>query len=324
MTESDMTPVSDPTSNPATPVSTLGAVGTNVSTDVSEAPGPTAASADETVTIVVNGVTLQKTPGELKAAAQKFLAGEDKLREAADLRKTMTEELGKQSEAARIGELVIAGYRNKDQAAVRELYKHFNYSDEDIESIMTAMTSSDVDQVGPQTPISIDTTVTTDDAAQIKALEERLENQEARLQHHDAARMQILESEIVAEARRRVDTDDNLGKMVKRAGPRSEVIYGLVNKAVDRRIQEAKARGNQGLGPQIFDDAIAEVRNELKDLDISSGATAIPGISSTLAGPSGFHPETKPKEASIGDTRAFRKFIQDTLRHKLVEASLNP
>ena len=275
----------------------------------------------EMVELVVNGDKRLLTQTEIVAMAQKHAAGEDKLKEAAEFKKNTLEELSDMRKDAEVGQLLQKAYQEHDPEAYKALLMTFGYTDEDatnaVKEMVVQQTPDPNNQNGAQAD-PVDPRVAT--------LETQLAEQSAelnRLTAQDTARSTAsMETELRAKVKDLVDTDEALGYIVKKVGPRSEKVHELAWRAVERRIVDAAARGEKVMAPDLLTDAIAEVRSAVKDLGITDQMISrIPGLAPTPLSLDGFHPEKPPERKPVTD-RDYSQSVTDRMRHLLVASAL--
>lgn len=284
---------------------------------VAEEPKP------EMVELVVHGTKRLLTQAQVVERAQKHAAGEDTLKEAAEFKKNTLTELADMKKDAKVGALLQKAYQDKDAEAYKELLLSFGYDDKAataaVQEMTVQSTPNPVLGEAPENP-------TAAHGAHLAALETQLAEQAAeltRLSQQDTDRSTAqMEVELRAKVKDLVDTDEALGYIVKKAGPRAEKVHELAWRAVERRILDTAARGEKVMDPDLLTDAIAEVRSVTKDLGVTDQMVGqIPGLAPTPLSLDGFHPEKPPERKPMTD-RDWSQSLTDRMRHQVIASAL--
>lgn len=276
----------------------------------------------KTVELTINGDKRLYTEEELRRHAQQHLAGDDKLREAANFRKTTLEDMAALQQDAKVGALLTKAYNNKDAEAYKDLLVTFGH---DEQAAIAAAKEMSVTPSETNAPTN-DQPVRTSSDPKVAEMEQQLAEQADELtrltEAQNARSTAAMEVELREKVKGLVDNDETLGYIVKRAGPRADQLQTLAWRAVERRIIDAAARGETVMDANLLTDAIAEVRSTAKALGLTTQLVPhIPGLAPTPQTASDFHPEKPPERKPMSD-KDYGASLTDRMRHRLVASAL--
>jgi len=267
----------------------------------------------------VNGRPMDLTQEQVDAAANKYLAGEDKLREAHEYEQATLRRTAHRDKFAEIGELLTKAVRENDFVAARGAMIGLGYPEQIVDAQLAqmrtgashqpnrgggAVAGQEVEQLRSELGQLVQV---------VKALGDKAQGFESNIDRLDAAHIGNVEKDIIGIVRSSVRAHDKLGAYVRKTGPRADRIHDMVWAAVRRRAQEDPKLGLESLKEQ----AIAEVLAACKDLDIPTGPPIppIPGIGPAPSLAS--YPSEAPKPVSIND-QGHAKNVLDRMRAEVV------
>lgn len=244
-----------------------------------------------TKTFKVNGQEIVKSEAEAQEAAQKFFAGEDKLREAATLRTQILEEQAELTADAKVGRLMKTVRQTQDLTKFEELLGALGSPDDEIKTIVDGVKAMQEPSPLKQAADGYRETATpkaegvTKDQL-VEAVQTLAANQET-LQAENKETKGLLEyfqnkdrgsirDETKQEVFQAVDKDEILGKVVGKAGPRSQRLREMAWEFV---LEETRL--TKSYGPEALRKALDKTRVVAKDLGILDSTRTIPGAGPT-------------------------------------------
>ena len=281
-------------------------------------------------TITVDGQDQQVTLDELKADAQRWRSGDNKAAEAKALRDSLADDLAD----AKVGKLArqavaldqdVSATPEQKLQATQELMRAAGYAQEYVTNYVNEYKQSLQAPVQGQEGERTNAVGTQNDAlaAENAALRERADAQEQRLADIEAGYFPQQQSRAREEVNAMVENDPVLGKIVSKAGPRSDRVKEIVWEEALQGAQDAKAR-KLGNGPEVLknvlDKAMAKVRALVDDLDIRDRAIPSTGGLGLSPGSAPLSPEKPPERKSLTD-KGYAESLMDSFQYEL---AMNP
>lgn len=276
-------------------------------------PHPVTSSEEKTFRLKVNGSEQEYPESKILEMAQKHAGGESKFEEAKRFREETLTQMADFQDNAEVGAALKKMYAENDPSQFKEIAKKVGgYSEEEAEAM--------VNEIQGNSPESTPQDTSNTGMARLEALESRLAEKESviedlqvRQQRDDQTHLAQYEKNLIAEMRSRVDNDEVLGKLTSKVGKRSDGIHRAAWEGFQRRIAQAAAR-KETLGPQSFDEVVAEVRALVSDLSTPQTGS-IPGLLPTPSVLDDFHPDQPPKAVPVTDPD-FKESISEALKYE--------
>lgn len=283
----------------------------------------------ETRKVKLHGKEVVKTIDELVTAGTKFLAGEDTLREAAEIRKNLETERERLRRDAEVGQLLRDVAEKKDMESFYKVLERLGKSPEEIQQVkqaytVPAVTAATTKTGAGQTGKGEDGVTTDDLVGAIRELHELVQRQASEAEglrgELDYLRGQdrtTLRGKLQQDVFRSVDSDPILGKITKKTGPRAQELREMVWEAVQEETRLAKA-----YGPEILSKAIDRVRSRADDLGIleSTRTLEIPGIGSVGGTPLKVDLDKSPKIGKLTSPDAGDEILQQLAHYMATHA----
>lgn len=270
-----------------------------------ETPLTPEADLGDRVTLTVNKETRTLTPDEVKAAAQKYLAGEDKFRDADRKIKEWQEEQAALVQKAGLADQILAlkGMKNPEEipGAYQRILKGLGLPDNEIEEIMAGITQPDPPETGGGGKDPSDVTPREREMLQLLQEQKReLQEIKAKQGQLDAEQLKQMRAEFKAQVEGMLDSDEILGKISKKPGKRSSQLKKILWQEVER-----EARANSSLGPEdVAQRALTTVRSLADDLGILDPAPrVIPGAGPSVGLSPTFSADKPPERKPITDSQ---------------------
>lgn len=279
---------------------------------------PTEGSPEKTFRLKVNGSEQEYSQEKILEMAQRHAGGESKFEEAKKFREETLANMADFQDNAELGASLKKMYEEGDITQFKEIVQKVGgYSEEEADAVVKELQGNTTGGEGNTTGAPENTGMARLEALEAKIAERDsvIEDLQVRQQRDDQTHLVQYEKNLIAEVRSRVDKDEILGKLTSKVGKRSDGIHRAAWEGFQRRIAQAAAR-KETLGPQAFDEVVAEVRALVSDLDISqTGST--PGLLPTPMTLDEFH-QGPPKKVSATDPD-FKESIAAALKHKEME-----
>lgn len=290
-------------------------------TDAGKEPHPVTSKEEasgKTFRLKVNGSEQEYSQEKVLEMAQRHAGGESKFEEAKKFREETLANMVDFQSNADLGASLKKMYEDGDISQFKDIVQKVGgYSEEEANEVVKELQGNTTVVEGNTTGAPENTGMARLEALEAKIVERDsvIEDLQVRQQRDDQTHLVQYEKDLIAEVRSRVDKDEILGKLTSKVGKRSDGIHRAAWEGFQRRIAQAAAR-KENLGPQAFDEVVAEVRALVSDLDISqTGST--PGLLPTPMTLDEFH-QGPPKKVAVTDPD-FKESIAAALKHKEME-----